>query len=188
MLAELLALALSAGEPSPPPASRRALALLQKAVAAHPDDPDVLTRYARVLGELGLEPEARRASEEAARLRPRPGLEQALALGKAAWDRGEALPAMWEEAMARFTVDARLPRNLGFARYSRGEHEAAERLYRRALELAPGDPGIRADLAWALLAQGRHDEARSLAESVLLERPDDAGAQGVVARTAPAAR
>ncbi len=62
----------------------------------------------------------------------------------------------------------------GVAEQGAGDHEGAERSFRRGLELTPDDPGLRAALGGILLQTGRPGEAVAEYRRALAVSPDDA--------------
>jgi tetratricopeptide (TPR) repeat protein len=60
----------------------------------------------------------------------------------------------------------------GMANENTGDHEGAERAYRRGLEIAPGDAELRNALGWTLFQNGRPAEAVAEYERALAANPD----------------
>jgi len=60
----------------------------------------------------------------------------------------------------------------GTANENTGDHEGAERAFRRGLELAPEDPELRNALGWTLFQEGRSAEAVAEYERALATNPN----------------
>jgi len=69
----------------------------------------------------------------------------------------------------------------GMANENTGNHEGAERAYRRGLEMAPEDPELRNALGWTLFQEGRPAEAAAEYERALKADPDNVKAHNNLA-------
>lgn len=137
-----------------------ALALVDEAVAAHPDSPDFHDLRGRVLASLSRQAEAEKAFSQALDLDPEfpPSLE---ARGSQALWSGDLELALgyFERAAQAEPSNAQYVYLQGQIRYAQSANERAESLFRRALVLDPGHVGANNDLAWLLASQDRELEA-----------------------------
>ena len=139
-----------------------ALALVDKALAAHPDLPDFHDLRGRVLLSLGRQAEADAAFSAALDLDSEfpPSLE---ARGSQALWSGDLANALgyFEQAAQAEPSNAQYVYLQAQIRYMQSASERAESLFRRALELDPGHVGANNDLAWLLASQDRELDAAS---------------------------
>lgn len=162
----------SASEASAPEGdtTARALARIEAAVAAHPDDPALAFALARQLGRAG---QAGRAADETRRLlarwpehRPRARLEIARVL----LDHGGAAAArrLLDEEIRHVPDSGTAHFYRGMAMRAIGEPEGADRALQAAARL---EPGLRSETllvrALALFDLGREGEAVSLLQELL---------------------
>ena len=153
-----------------------ALALVDKALAAHPDLPDFHDLRGRVLLSLDRQAEAETAFSAALDLDSEfpPSLE---ARGSQALWSGDLANALgyFEQAARADPSNAQYVYLVAQIRYRQSDGERAEGFFRQALELDPGHVGANNDLAWLLASQGRElDAARDhAARAVQLEMNAD---------------
>jgi tetratricopeptide (TPR) repeat protein len=143
-----------------------ALALVDEALAAHPDHPDFHDLRGRVLLSLGRQAEADTAFSSALNLDPRfaPSLEARGSYALWSGDLANAL-AYFEKAAQAAPSNAQYVYLQAQIRYMQSDSERAEGLFRQALELNPGHVGANNDLAWLLASQSRDlDAANDLAD------------------------
>ena len=142
-----------------------ALRAYERAVARHPQDPDVRFRYGEQLERCGRAEEALDEYRRAATLAPW-SYKPPLALGAALLVRDD-LPGAWEafaEAERRGDPHGRALYDMGLVRERQGQFAAALDLHRRSLSL-PDHPREalqrRLGIARSLLALGRAEEAEA---------------------------
>lgn len=152
----------------------RAWALLRRAAALAPDDPNVRFSYGELAAERGDVEGARRALAAAARLEPAFAAEAEIVLAGAELAAGDAAGAL-----ARLEVAARLPNDRPEVPYRAGrvyaragELEQARRAYLAALELRPDYPEAANDLGWLYERAGRREPARAAYERALAADPE----------------
>ena len=143
-----------------------ALALVDEALAAHPDHPNLHDLRGRVLLSLGRQAEADTAFSSALNLDPRfaPSLEARGSYALWSGDLANAL-AYFEKAAQAAPSNAQYAYLQAQIHYMQSNSERAEGLFRQALELNPGHVGANNDLAWLLASQSRDlDAANDLAD------------------------
>jgi tetratricopeptide (TPR) repeat protein len=175
----LAALLAACGDcPGPQAAAPGDLAALDRAVASHPDDPDVLRRRGRLLAERG---EAARAEEDlraAAELQAR----KAAAAGAPAPPVGRDLAAEAAALLARAAEAGAPPPArdflaLGKELWDGGERERAAALWQAGIERHPGDATLARNLAYARYAAGDLAAAERLYRRAAELAPDSAAIQ-----------
>jgi Flp pilus assembly protein TadD len=163
----------------------RAYAVLAEALAAQPDQPDLLYDLAMVAEKLG------RIDEAEARLKRlleiTPNSAHALnALGYTLVDRtsrtAEGL-ALIERALKLAPDDPFILDSMGWALFRMGKADEAESYLRRAYEERP-DPEIAAHLGEVLWMKGERERARELWDAQLKANPDNAVLQETMRRLA----
>jgi predicted O-linked N-acetylglucosamine transferase (SPINDLY family) len=132
----------------------------RRAVAARPDDPELLTLLGTALQNLGRLDEAIACQRRALALDPRHGMAMNnLGITLAARGQVEEAIGLFRQAVALDPADGGTVSNLAAALRMRGQfHEAAE-LYQQAIRLSPHLPQPHNNLAnvWSVL--GRLDDA-----------------------------
>jgi tetratricopeptide (TPR) repeat protein len=160
-----------------------AYAVLTAALAAFPDDPDLLYDTAMVAEKLDkidvVESKLTRLIEL------KPANAQALnALGYTLVDRTPRLAeglALVERALVLAPDDPFILDSVGWANFRLGNLDEAERHLRRAMEQRP-DPEIAAHLGEVLWAKGDRIRAQDVWQSQLKSAPDNAVLQETVRR------
>ena len=164
----------------------KAYEVLTKALADHPDQPDLLYDSAMVAEKLG------RIDDAEARLRRlleiTPDSAHALnALGYTLVDRtartAEGL-ALIERALKLSPDDPFILDSMGWALFRMGKLDEAEKYLRRAMA-ARADPEIAAHLGEVLWAKGERERAREVWKSQLDANPDNAVLLETMRRLAP---
>lgn len=163
-----------------------ALEVVEQALRARPDDPDLLYESAMLAERLG------RLNLMENRLRKlialKPDSSHAYnALGYALADRGQRLPeaeALIRKAMALAPDDPFITDSMGWVLYRRGDVSGAVGHLEKAYRLRP-DPEIAAHLGEVYWRLGRKDEARRLWDESLKANPDNKVLKAVVQRLAP---
>lgn len=151
----------------------QALAAVDRALAAHPDEPALLDLRARVLGALGRNDEARASLEKA--LAQDEGYAPALAgLGALAVTAGD-LPgalARFDAAVAADPTDADSAYRAAQIVLAQGDRPQAEQRLRALVARSPGHVAACNDLAWILAENGSDlDFALALAERAVRLAP-----------------
>src|SRR5574337_1138879 len=162
-----------------------ALEVVEQALRARPDDPDLLYESAMLAERLG------RLNLMENRLRKlialKPDSSHAYnALGYALADRGQRLPeaeALIRKAMALAPDDPFITDSMGWVLYRRGDVSGAVGHLEKAYRLRP-DPEIAAHLGEVYWRLGRKDEARRLWDESLKANPDNKVLKAVVQRLA----
>ena len=152
-----------------------AYAVLTKALAQYPDDPDLLYDLAMVAEKLGhldvMEAKLTRLIEL------KPANAHALnALGYTLVDRTPRIAeglALIERALALAPDDPFILDSVGWAHFRMGSLDEAEKHLRRAMEQRP-DPEIAAHLGEVLWAKGDHAHAQDIWQSQLKTAPENA--------------
>jgi tetratricopeptide (TPR) repeat protein len=163
-----------------------AYAVLEKALAEHPDEPDLLYDIAMVAEKLDrLDVVESRLSRLIAL---KPDNAQALnALGYTLVDRtsrtSEGL-ALIEKAHRLQPSDPFILDSMGWAHYRMGQLDEAERYLRKAMTERP-DAEIAAHLGEVLWKKGETDRAREVWQSQLKASPDNAVLRETIRRLAP---
>jgi predicted O-linked N-acetylglucosamine transferase (SPINDLY family) len=167
--------ALGAGHPA------EALAALERALAAAPENAELLRECARLAWMLG--------DAERARADCRAALDRA-PNDATAWNLlGEILratdtvaaEAAWQCALEVDAGNSEARFHLGNLYRERGDPRAARREYERALASAPEHPGLLNNLGLALEASGERDRAEGCYERVLAANPQHPDALGNLA-------
>ncbi len=150
-----------------------AYAVLTKALAAHPDEPDLLYDAAMVAEKLDRVDEAIRGLTRLVELQPENA--QAMnALGYTLVDRTPRVDEgfkLVERAHALSPQDPFILDSLGWAYFRLGKLDDAEKHLRRAMEIRP-DPEIAAHLGEVLWAKGERERATEIWQSQLKATPD----------------
>jgi tetratricopeptide (TPR) repeat protein len=163
-----------------------AYAVLDQALAAHPDDPELLYDLAMVAEKLDrldvLEARLGRLIE----LRPKNA--QALnALGYTLVDRTPRVTeglALIERALALAPEDPFILDSMGWAQFRLGKLDEAEKYLRRALDERP-DPEIAAHLGEVLWVKGERARAQEIWQSQLKTAPENPVLLETMRRLAP---
>ncbi len=151
----------------------KALASLDRAIAADEKDMDLLYESAMLADRIGDQAESEKRLRKVLAAAPdRPDANNAL--GYALADRGEKLPearALIEKAHKAAPDDPAILDSMGWIAFREGRLDEAERFLR--LSLAKFEDGeIAAHLGEVLWAQGRKDEARTIWRAQLVKQPD----------------
>lgn len=163
-----------------------AFEVVEQALRAQPDDPDLLYESAMLAERL------ERLGVMESRLRKlialKPDSSQAYnALGYALADRGQRLPeaeALIRKALALAPDDPFITDSMGWVLFRRGDSSGAATHLEKAYRLRR-DPEIAAHLGEVYWRLGRKDEARQLWAESLKSNPDNKVLKAVVKRLAP---
>jgi tetratricopeptide (TPR) repeat protein len=146
-----------------------AYALLARALAEHPDDPDLLYDIAMVAEKLDHLDEVEARLVRLIELRP----SNAQALSYTLVDRTPRIAdglVLIERALALAPDDPFILDSMGWAQFRLGKLDEAEKYLRRALD-ERSDPEIAAHLGEVLWAKGEHARAREVWQSQLKASP-----------------
>lgn len=163
-----------------------ALDVVEQALRAQPDDPDLLYESAMLAERLG------RLNMMESRLRKlialKPDSSHAYnALGYALADRGQRLPeaeALIRKALTLAPEDPFITDSMGWVLFRRGDVQGAVGYLEKAYRQRP-DPEIAAHLGEAYWRLGRQEDARQLWAESLKANPDNKVLKAVVKRLAP---
>ena len=162
-----------------------AIAVLQKALADFPDNPDLIYDYAMVAEKLDRVDDAQKQLARLVELKPDDA--QALnALGYTLVDRTSRTQEgfeLIEKAHKLSPADPFILDSMGWALYRLGRLQEAETYLRRALAERP-DAEIAAHLGEVLWAKGDRDMARAIWQPQLESNPDNAVLKETVKRLA----
>jgi tetratricopeptide (TPR) repeat protein len=166
--------------------TKEAFEVVEQALRAQPDDPDLLYESAMLAERMG------RLTVMESRLRKlialKPDSSQAYnALGYALADRGQRLPeaeALIRKALALAPEDPFITDSMGWVLFRRGDTPGAAVQLEKAYRLRQ-DPEIAAHLGEVYWRMGRQDEARRLWAESLKDNPDNKVLKAVVKRLAP---
>jgi Flp pilus assembly protein TadD len=152
-----------------------AFALLTQALAAHPDDPDLLYDVAMVAEKLGRLDVAEEKLSRLIELKPT-NAHALNALGYTLVDRTPRIAeglVLIERALALAPDDPFILDSMGWAQFRMGRLDEAEASLRRAMAERP-DPEIAAHLGEVLWAKGDRARAQDLWDAQLKSAPDNA--------------
>jgi Flp pilus assembly protein TadD len=151
-----------------------AIGLLERAVELDPGDATAFTERGWALENLGPDhaEEAQAAYEKALALDPQdPWAREGLAHVLETRGNVEEARAIYRSIVEGFGDDRQTDPDLlevgGWSHHRLGDHEAAERMFRKALTIEPARPSLGFDLALVLFHLGRPEEALAQLEATL---------------------
>lgn len=141
----------------------QAVSVLQQALARHPDDPEILAAYGKLLVETG-QLELARAVLSRAHTPDMPNARVLSAQGVVADQSGEHAKAqeLYRSALKQDPNDPVILTNLGLSLLLSRQSREAETVLRRAVASPRADLRMRETFALALVVNGRTDEAVSV--------------------------
>jgi tetratricopeptide (TPR) repeat protein len=155
-------------------AAEQAMKILEPAIAAHPDDPVLLTLRAAARVQLGNQPAATADVDRALKLAPTnlEAIEVRAGIYRHSGDLAGAL-ALITAAVARVPGSSDLHEALVDLYTTQGQPTKAEEQLRALVALAPLDPRYRYQLAGLYARQHRLDDAQKVLQEAVKTLPQD---------------